>query len=236
MGLWIKRYQEYLVALGGVIATAVLAKLPNKLGGTILCPTSDPFCEWGWTVATLVFTPLLIIATWNISKKTVAVIWNYTTWKVKVWMARPKRIRGWFELHKPNELKLYIHNPPSAKSTDFECSFEKYTDIRGRSYLSDLGYRHELHLARESYGTFPVFNDTLLPNDTRVIDISISYKGTFALRMSDTYVFGFRDGIFEYIISGKVKYSDRPYLHLSKFISVWLIIKNGVLVEIKDEL
>ncbi len=148
------------------------------------------------------------------------------------WRISPK-IKHWFTLPKENELKLYIHNPKGAKNVHLECRYEKYTDIRGRDYLAE--YHHELKLAAPSYGANPpIFSDTLVSNDTRGVSIGISHHGKVALYFGDAPVYNFRDGTFEYIISCIAKYPNR-YLRLPSF-RIWLVIKDGVLVGIRDEL
>lgn len=144
-------------------------------------------------------------------------------------------IKHWFVLQSQNDLKLYIQNPKGSKEVNVECRFENFTDIRGRSYMTELGYRHELKLAAPSYGANPpIFSDRLVANDTRLITVGIPHNGKIALYFSDAPVYNFRDGTFEYKIGCIAKYLNRRFAVPS--FRIWLVIKNGVLVEIKEDL
>jgi len=64
-----KYYKEFLVAFAVEVAVILLAKLPNNLGGTIVCPSSSTVCEWGWTLAFIVLAPLLAVIIWGKAEK-----------------------------------------------------------------------------------------------------------------------------------------------------------------------
>jgi hypothetical protein len=153
---------------------------------------------------------------------------------IKSWQKSTKpKLNHWFKLQGENKLLVYIENPKNAKDIHVECAYCDYKDIRGRNYLNE--YRHELKLATDLQSNDKrVFSDVLRPNDTRVIDLSISHNGKIALRMGDHYVFGFRDGRYEYKISCFGNYLNVPY-RLTDF-SIWLTIKDGVLVKINEDL
>lgn len=115
------------------------------------------------------------------------------------------------------------------------CCFVRYADMRGRDYLSQLGYRHELKLARNSSRSDNlIYSDKLTSNDTRRIEVGIPHNGQIALFTGDAPVYGFRDGTFEYKLQCVVTRPDgaRSYVECN----IWLTIKDGVLVSIQKEL
>lgn len=101
--------------------------------------------------------------------------------------------------------------------------------------MAELGYRHELKLAAPSYGANPpIFSDKLVSNDTRSINVGIPHNGKIAFYFSDAPVYNFRDGTFEYKISCLVKHQNKRFAVPS--FRIWVVIKNGILVEIKEDL
>lgn len=148
------------------------------------------------------------------------------------WSATPK-VKCWFELPSTNNLKLFLYNPKGAKDTYVECRYEDYKDIRGRRYSDEN--RNKLKLMENaSGGNPPFFRNTLTSNDKREIPVGVSYRETIALFVGDAHVFGYVDGMFEYIISCNVNYIGKR--RVVKKVSVWLTIKNGELIEIKETL
>lgn len=64
-----KYYKEFLVALAVELAVILLVKLPNKVGGSLLCPSSSTVCEWAWTLAFVVLAPLIVVIIWGMAEK-----------------------------------------------------------------------------------------------------------------------------------------------------------------------
>lgn len=151
---------------------------------------------------------------------------------IRFWHRRKKsRIRHWFRLPQENDLRLYIQNPRGAKPVRVECSYENYTDIRGRRYTDFDDKRLKLKIVRNSRGHAPIFSDTLVSNDTREIKVGEAYNGKIALYLGDDVpIFGFEDGRYEYMLRFML---DRK---IRQTFSVLLVIKNGALIEIKDKL
>ena len=144
----------------------------------------------------------------------------------------PKILR-WFELQNENELVLYIKNPENAKEIYVECALSAYQDMRGRNYIVE--YRHELKLVTNSYRSeHRIFSDTLQRNDTRIVRLSIDHNGKVALRSADNYAIGWRDGMYEYKLSFAGNYMGNSYK--LDDLSIWITIKDGVLVKASKSL
>jgi hypothetical protein len=143
------------------------------------------------------------------------------------------KLKHWFELQNNNELRLYIQNPRLSKKVDVEYSFRKCGDIRKRDFIKK--YRTEIKQIESQLGvTSLLFSGTLVSNDKREIKIGIPDHGKLALYLGNALLSNFPDETFEYIVSCEGTYLNRKFV-LNDF-SVWLTIKNGVLVEIKDKL
>jgi len=152
--------------------------------------------------------------------------------KLKI-VYKPK-VKHWFELSKDNELNLYIHNPGWAKDTNVLYQFKRFADYRGMEYIkkypSDLkllnhlneGTEHTLALGR------------LTHNDTREVKIGIYRDGKLALFFGNALLTGFRDGTFEYVVSCSGEYRNEKFTNPD--FSVWLTIKDGVLIKMAKEL
>ena len=61
-------YAEYLVAVIAGVALLAFSKLPARLGGTFICPSSNQSCEYGWTLALLLFLPFLAVILYNLAE------------------------------------------------------------------------------------------------------------------------------------------------------------------------
>ena len=139
-----------------------------------------------------------------------------------------------FKLSKDNELSLYIHNPKWAKDINVLYQFKKFADYQGKEYIkkypSDLkllnhlneGTEHTLALGR------------LTHNDTREVKIGIYKDGKLALFFGNALLTGFRDGTFEYVVSCSGEYRNEKFTNPD--FSVWLTIKDGVLIKMAKEL
>jgi hypothetical protein len=64
-----KYYKKFLAALAVEIVVIILVNLPNKLGGTLMCPSGGTVCKWGWTLALIVLVPLIAIVIWGSVEK-----------------------------------------------------------------------------------------------------------------------------------------------------------------------
>ncbi len=171
-------------------------------------------------------------------------IWIYLSKiskKVNQSIKTPK-IKHWFELSKinDNDLKLYIKNESNSIEAFVECWNKDLLTLDHIKYIHaypNVYPDRKLDIVRSSLtGHFPLLGDTLKCNDTRQIQVGISFKGKIALRFydQDSPVSGFVDGVFEYIVSCGGKCLGIPY-NLPDF-SVFLTIKNGALVQIRDKL
>lgn len=145
------------------------------------------------------------------------------------------KVKIWFELPNPNDLRIYIFNPKKAKNIYVMLSTLGVKTSEGKFYTSE--YQNELELAENSSGHWnPLFEGVLLQNDKREIQVGKSYNGKICLLGSsyNDWCFNFRDGTFEHVFIVVGNYRDNQYKLPD--VSVWLTIKDGVLVEIKDKL
>ena len=210
--------------------------MPNLLDWLYQCPTGNIVCT------TTLFCVVFVVA-WIFFAFAVGIaselIKKWSTFKkfrerLNRWIKTP-RIKHYFALPAHNDLRLYIKTPNRSKDVYVECWFKDYRDISGKKYLSE--HHNELKLVENSYGVGahpPFFGDTLASNDKREIKVGIPHNEKVALYVGDAHVFGFQDGMYEYIIGCTVRHQNMN-LDLPDF-SIWLIIENGVLVEIKDNL
>jgi hypothetical protein len=152
------------------------------------------------------------------------------------WKRNPKpKLEHYFTMPNQNDLRLRIHNRNRSKEVYVELWQKDFLTIRGKQYIHE--YPNELRIVRDSRGNgFPLYRGTLAPNDTIEIKVGIPHNEKIALRIlgDDSPIFKFRDGRFEYVVSGKGKYLGNAYT-LPDF-SVWLTIKDGVLVKIDKNL
>jgi hypothetical protein len=167
----------------------------------------------------------------------VQIVWTLTDRGIrKILQRRDKpKIQLDFKLLKDNDLRLYIHNPPGEKSIHVECSHQKYADSGGRDYVEQHRNRTLFTIENSPSGSRPLFSDTLTQNDTREFILSEEYKGKLALRIYSTLTVGFLDGRYEYIVSCTTNNHQGKKFKMPNS-SVWLIIKNGVLVKIEKDL
>ena len=146
------------------------------------------------------------------------------------------KIKLKFVLVKENDLRLYIHNSGKGKNVLVDCYHVDFLTIRGKKYLQEFP-PSELKMVRDSRsGHFPLFQGTLSANDKREIRVGIPINGKVALHYmsNDAPYYNFRDGRFEYVINCNGKYLGKSFF-LPHF-SVWLTIKDGVLIQIEDDL
>jgi len=144
------------------------------------------------------------------------------------------RIEHEFRLPKENDLRLRIHNPHRPKPIHIKCVNTDLFTRRRKKYIHE--YPDDLKPVRDSRSSRSyVYNGTLTPNDTVEIQLSDSYEGKVALRLynDDSPTYNFRDGRWEYVVSCQKQYLGKDFIS-TKF-SIWLIIKNGVLVEISKQ-
>ena len=151
--------------------------------------------------------------------------------KIVFWQKKPK-IRLWFELPNENDLRLYIYNPKRSKKTRVECSWIKATNYRGESYTNE--HRQELKLLNHLYdGTSNfILNDTLFHDDKREIKLGILHDDKIAIYFGNALLIGFPDETFKYTISCTGEYMKNRFQLPDK--SVWLTIKNGLLISINE--
>ncbi|MGD0877768.1 MAG: hypothetical protein ABSA01_06435 [Anaerolineales bacterium] len=184
-----------------------------------------------WAITTIVIVFLLLSLLFLVQLFWICI--TKATKKIVNWQKKP-RIKLWFELPNENDLRLYIYNPKRAKETRVECSWIKATNLRGESYTNE--HRQELKLLNHLYdGTSNfILIDTLLHDDKREIKLGILHDDKVAIYFGNALLNGFPDETFKYTISCTGEYIKNRF-HLPDK-SVWLTIKNGVLISIKDEL
>lgn len=138
-----------------------------------------------------------------------------------------------FALPSPNDLRLYIHNPYRRKEVYLRCG-ATLLDVNGENYL--FAHHNELHPTQNSRGgNPPLFVGTLKPKDRQEIIIGTSHNGRYiALRLNDVPLIGFLDGQYGYAVSCTGMYRNNNFM-LPEFM-VWLIVRDGALVEVKDTL
>ena len=144
------------------------------------------------------------------------------------------RIEHEFRLPKENDLRLRIHNPNRSKPVHVKCVSSDFLTRRGNKYIHE--YPNELKLVRDSHGSRAyVYKGTLTPNDTVEVQVGDSHDGKIALRLfqDDSPIYKFRDGRWEYVVRCQKQYLGKDFA--STDFRIWLIIKDGVLVEISKE-
>ena len=152
------------------------------------------------------------------------------------WKLHPNpKVEHHFTMPNQNDLRLRVHNQNQSKEVYVELWQKDFLTIRGKRYIHE--YPNELRIVRDSRGnSFPLYRGTLTPNDTIEIKVGIPHDEQIALRIlgDDSPIYKFRDGIFEYIVSCKGKYLGNAFT-LPDF-SVWLTIKDGMLVKVDKKL
>jgi hypothetical protein len=122
---------------------------------------------------------------------------RYRDWRGRV--GSSPKIQWWYDLPYRNVLRLHIVNPLHSREFHVECSFKQMEDTKGTNYLHS--YSSELHLMEDaSGGNPPFFSATLEPRAGKQIIIGMEHEGKIALYIGDAHVFGFRDGIFRYVV------------------------------------
>ncbi len=153
---------------------------------------------------------------------------------VKLKITHKPKVKHRFELSKDNQLSLYIYNPPLAKDTNVLYQFKKFSDYQGTKYEKKYPQDLELLNHRNDGTSNVLFFDTLTHNDTREVKIGIYQNGKLALFFGNALLTGFRDGTFEYIISCTGEYLNEKFVKPD--FSVWLTIKDGVIIKMAKEL
>jgi hypothetical protein len=162
-----------------------------------------------------------------------AIFFAIPRWKNKI-TSKPK-LKYWFELPNKNDLKLYLENPKGAKEIIFKVDHVDFLTRGKKKY--NLEYPYDLYDIKNSHGShFPLFQGTFIANDRRAVQLGFEYGGKLALMYlgDDSPVRGFRDGTYEYVIRFIEQYLNQTF-H-PPWYSIWLVIKDGALVEIKKEL
>ena len=157
--------------------------------------------------------------------------------KINVFLFRQKtspKIKHWFKLSKDNELSLYIHNSRLAKDVNVIYQYKKFADYQGKDYIKkfprDLQLLNHLDEGTEHILAF----GRLTHNDTREVKIGIYQDGKLALFFGNALLTGFRNGTFEYVVSCSGEYRNEKFTKPE--FSVWLTIKDGVLIKMAEEL
>jgi hypothetical protein len=202
------------------ILDVIVIKIGNLQG---YCTSFNVPC-WAVTIIGIVFLSLFLLAV-------VHLFWICITKASKIigyWQKKPK-IKLWFKLPNENDLRLYVYNPKRARETRIDVSFKTAINRKGENYLNE--HRQELKLLENQFGVSnSLINETVIANDKREKKVGISRNGKIAVYFGNALLGNFPDGTFEYTISCTGEYMKNRFYLQDK--SVWLTIKNGVLISI----
>jgi hypothetical protein len=236
---YIKHFQFFLGGLAA-IASAIIALVKNVMVDLGVCHQGEITCVLvGSFALVLIMTAaaFVVFLSFCLFVDGVYILGRNIVWTVRWWVTPKPKVESSFELKENNLLELYIHN--KKRKYRVEYHHKSFSDVRGRDYK----YLHELNLVSPSRGSNPpVFSEIMNSNDMRKIDIGISHNGKIALRLSDAYVTGFRNGKYELVYSGIAWTTGENGITImnERFkipdIKVWLVIKDGVLEGIKKKL
>ncbi len=153
--------------------------------------------------------------------------WLFHDWKIT------SKIERRVELLADNDLRLYIHN--KGKEARVVCRYLDILDDMAQKYVP--AHNTEMGIIELTSGIKTFFNDVLNHDDPREIKIGIPHNGKIALSAGDTHYYGFRDGMYEYVIGVGlyiVTRNQEAYYELPD-LSIWLTIKDGELIGAKEK-